>query len=72
MSTIGGSAFGGDAKSFSLRRDFAPNEARGEDTPSVSPRELHISKSRIIGKWSDISIFETSNLFTLTSGETKT
>lgn len=28
-------------KSFLLRRDFAPYEARGEDAPSVSSRELH-------------------------------
>ena len=34
------------AKKFSLRRDFAPDEAQGEDTTGVSPRELHL-KSRL-------------------------
>jgi len=29
------------AKSLSLRSDFSPDEARGEDTPSVSSREIH-------------------------------
>jgi len=33
------------AKKFSLRRDFAPDEARGEDTPGVSPWELHFLSS---------------------------
>ena len=32
------------AKNFSLRRDYAHNEAQGEDTTGVSPRELHIKK----------------------------
>jgi len=30
-----------NAKSFPLRRDFAPDEARGEETLSVSSGELH-------------------------------
>jgi len=33
---------GMNAKQFLLRRDFAPDEAQGEDTPGVSPRELHL------------------------------
>ena len=34
-----------EAKSFSLRRDFAPDAAGGEDTRSVSSRELHFVAS---------------------------
>ncbi len=30
-----------NAKQFLLRRDFAPDEAQGEDTPTVRSRELH-------------------------------
>ena len=32
---------GDECEFFSLRRDFAPEEARGGDTPSVSSREFH-------------------------------
>lgn len=32
-----------DARRFPLRSDSAPEEARGEDTPSVSSRELHFA-----------------------------
>jgi hypothetical protein len=35
------------AKDISLRRDFAPDEAQGEDTPTVRSRELHFG-SRVI------------------------
>jgi len=31
-------------KSFLLRRDFVPGEARGEDSPSVSSGELHFNR----------------------------
>ncbi len=36
------------AKSFSLRRDFAPDEAWGEDIPSVSLWELHWNGSQFV------------------------
>ncbi len=34
-----------NAKIFPLRRDFTSDKAQGEDTPGVSPRELHVSSA---------------------------
>lgn len=34
-------SLGMNARKFPLRRDFAPDEAQGGDTPGVSPLELH-------------------------------
>ena len=60
----------GKAKNFSLRRDFAPDEAWGEvfdpecsdrrDTPSVSSRELHNISNSILGNTNTI-ILENSS-----------
>jgi len=52
------------AKNISLRRDFSPDEARGEDTPTVRSLEIHLD-SQVINKASRekiVSAFRKLNL----------
>lgn len=48
-----------NAKFFPLRRDFAPDEARGEETPGVSPWELYHHKILFsFGRQKGVSLIE--------------
>jgi len=56
-----------NAKKFLLRRDFAPNEAWGEDTPGVSPWELHLSLLAAKPYNPDTSFASVCNIYKVTS-----